>query len=209
MVEHGKWITIKRLGEGGQGIVYLAVDSSRIDSVQGNSTEDILNDGLRLCLDRAFREQPNFADSLRKCLLNYHKIEKGSLFGALKELHIDKEDAEFKKAVERAKREITALRAIEHPHIVPILDEKIEERWFVMSFFSKGPLSSYLHKFRGNFAETLKAFRKVVDAVAHLHEKGIIHRDIKPDNIFLDDWGNLVLGDLGLVFFMNDRAAHR
>jgi serine/threonine protein kinase len=52
---------------------------------------------------------------------------------------------------------------------------------------------------------TLLDFRPLVEAVLLLHEKGFIHRDIKPDNIFLTDDGHLVLGDFGLV--INPSAA--
>jgi serine/threonine protein kinase len=40
---------------------------------------------------------------------------------------------------------------------------------------------------------------QIVDAVAALHERGIVHRDIKPDNIFIADGGHLTLGDCGLA----------
>ncbi len=52
----------------------------------------------------------------------------------------------------------------------------------------------------------MKAFRPLVEGVAKLHERGFVHRDIKPQNIFIDANGNLVLGDFGIVFF--DDPAH-
>lgn len=48
--------------------------------------------------------------------------------------------------------------------------------------------------------DALTAFRPVVDAVAALHAKNIVHRDIKPDNIFVASDGRLVLADCGLAF---------
>ena len=51
----------------------------------------------------------------------------------------------------------------------------------------------------------LRAFRPVVDAVAALHAKKIVHRDIKPDNIFVASDGHLVLADCGLAFRLENQ----
>jgi hypothetical protein len=56
-----------------------------------------------------------------------------------------------------------------------------------------------LGRTQGDVLGSLLAFRSLLEAVAKLHEKGYVHRDIKPDNIFVADDGHLVLGDFGLV----------
>jgi serine/threonine protein kinase len=52
--------------------------------------------------------------------------------------------------------------------------------------------------------EALRAFRPLVDAVAHLHKAGVVHRDIKPDNVFISAKGALVLGDCGLAIKLDN-----
>ena len=61
-------------------------------------------------------------------------------------------------------------------------------------------MSDRLETYKGRVLEALLAFRPIVDAVRALHPKNVVHRDIKPDNIFVASDGRLVLGDCGLAF---------
>ena len=67
-----------------------------------------------------------------------------------------------------------------------------------------GTLSGRLETYRGRVLEALRDFRPIVDAVAALHGNGVVHRDIKPDNIFVASDGHLVLADCGLAFKLED-----
>ena len=103
-------------------------------------------------------------------------------------------------ALERMKLEFSALESVDHPALVKVLDSSLDEKWFVMEFLEGGTLSNHLDRYRGRVLDALTAFRPVVDAVAALHAKNIVHRDIKPDNIFVASDGRLVLADCGLAF---------
>ena len=66
-------------------------------------------------------------------------------------------------------------------------------------------LADSLQSYSGKPLEALRAFRPLIAAVAALHEVGVVHRDIKPGNIFVADDGHLVLGDFGIAFFEDGR----
>jgi len=75
----------------------------------------------------------------------------------------------------------------------------------VSQYHPKGTLIENQNKFVGNFIKSLRVFRQLVEGVSELHKNNIVHRDIKPQNVFLDSDDNLVLGDFGLVFFTDER----
>ena len=77
-------------------------------------------------------------------------------------------------------------------------------RWYVSRYYSGGVLIEKLDRFKGNVVGALQAFRGLVAGVAELHKGKMVHRDIKPQNVFIGDNGDLVLGDFGLVFFEDD-----
>ena len=84
--------------------------------------------------------------------------------------------------------------------MIKLLDSNVDENWFVTEYHNRGTLGSNQDKYRGNVLASLLALRPVVEGLAEIHKKGLIHRDIKPDNIFIADDNRLVLGDWGLVF---------
>ena len=119
-------------------------------------------------------------------------------------IRISSEDVdEQKKAIARLTSEIKALKAINHPAVLKLLHSNLERRFIVTAISQHGPLSKRhnLHLFKGNSLAALKAFSNLLSGVEAIHKQGAIHRDIKTDNIFLADSGDLVLGDFGIVFF--------
>jgi serine/threonine protein kinase len=132
-------------------------------------------------------------------------IEKNGKLYAKKEIKINKLD---KQASERFKREIEVLKKINHPNLIKIHDYSLEEGWFIMDYYPQGTLDKNLHIFKGDIELCLKEFRKLLDGIKKLHKEGIIHRDIKPKNIFVKG-NNLILGDMGLVFIEGEERLTR
>src|SRR5262245_30795767 len=91
-------------------------------------------------------------------------------------------------AAERFLREIEIAARLQHPHIVPLLDsgEVGGNLYLVMPFIEGESLRVRLVR-EGHLApgEVIRIVADVADALAYAHDKGIIHRDIKPDNILL------------------------
>ena len=107
-----------------------------------------------------------------------------------------------KEFVERFQREARTSAKLEHPSIIPIYRVGKSGRviYFVMKFLRGKPLSSVLAA-RGTLppAEIRQILVQVARALAYAHKSGIVHRDIKPDNIMFDEHGQAVVTDFGIA----------
>src|SRR5256886_9467449 len=107
-----------------------------------------------------------------------------------------------KEFVERFQREARTSAKLEHPGIIPIYRVGKSGRviYFVMKFLRGKPLASVLGA-RGSLppAEIRQVLVQVSRALAYAHKSGIVHRDIKPDNIMFDEHGQAVVTDFGIA----------
>jgi len=112
------------------------------------------------------------------------------------------EFAKNKGFVERFRREAKVASELDHPNIVRALSagESGGYHYFAMEYVEGDSVGSHL-KNEGRFEEpeALEVIRQVTLGLQHAHEAGLVHRDIKPDNIFLTSDGEAKLGDLGLA----------
>lgn len=121
---------------------------------------------------------------------------------AIKVLHPHLSDDE--DFVKRFSREAKGIGMLDHPNIVRVIDIGIEadDHYIVLDYVSGGTLREYIEK-NGLLppVEALKIAAQLANAVEYAHQQGIIHRDIKPDNImFTDDSKrSVVLTDFGLA----------
>jgi serine/threonine protein kinase len=201
MANHGHWQVIKELGHGGQGTVSLAKDTRKTGSTEqqlGEIKKAIVNLSVGTTPEVTRQSAQALTDAI--ALLHPQTLDPASL-GALKVLYKPHESADYEKAKARLKQEVEVLTLMQHPNILRILDHKPEEGWFVGEYHSRGPLSKEPHLYKGDLLGALTAFRPLVEAVAQLHKKGAVHRDIKPQNVFIALDSRLVLGDFGIVFF--------
>lgn len=92
---------------------------------------------------------------------------------------------------------------LQHPNIMPIYDIGLLDDgrpYFTMKKLNGKSLDSCIAENKDHQFETLvDAFIKVCDAVAYAHSRSIIHQDLKPDNILLDDFGEVIVADWGLA----------
>ena len=97
----------------------------------------------------------------------------------------------------RFHREIEQLSSINHPHIIRIQEAGFQGKtpYLVMEYAARGDLISNLENM--TLKTVLETFIQICDGLHHLHENGIVHRDIKPGNILLDHTGNAKIADLG------------
>jgi len=105
--------------------------------------------------------------------------------------------------VRRFRTEATAVAKLNHPNIVPIhfIGEDEGHHFYVMQFVEGESLAERLaHHERLDVVETLKIVEQALAGLAAAHDRGMVHRDIKPGNILLDSRsGRALLADFGLV----------
>lgn len=98
----------------------------------------------------------------------------------------------------RFRREFEALKKLDHPHIVKVFD------WFDTDGVSGFAMQRIFGKSLAESVplaadQVLRIGKEIADALAHAHDKGVLHRDIKPQNILIDREGHAYVGDFGLA----------
>ncbi|NXK72043.1 NUAK2 kinase, partial [Amazona guildingii] len=99
------------------------------------------------------------------------------------------------------RREIEIMSSLNHPHIIAVHEvfENSSKIVIVMEYASKGDLYDYISERQWlTEQEARHFFRQVVSAVYYCHKNGIVHRDLKLENILLDANGNIKIADFGL-----------
>ena len=120
--------------------------------------------------------------------------------------------ARDKRYVERLRREARIVASLSHAHIVAGYDlgEEGGYHFFVMEFVEGKSLRQLLNEW-GMFSEgyVLRVARETALALDHAYQRDVIHRDIKPGNILIDEVGKVKLTDMGLAKGPADLALTR
>ncbi|MCY0993961.1 serine/threonine-protein kinase [Nannocystis sp. ILAH1] len=128
---------------------------------------------------------------------------------ALKLIHLG---PEHRKAVQNARllREAKALAKLEHPNVVRVHDAGTFQgaAYLVMEIKPGESLREWLMKQRRRWPEILEKFVAAGRGLHAAHQQGIVHRDFKPDNVFIDKHVGAVLGDFGLAFVADEPVSN-
>jgi WD40 repeat protein len=112
------------------------------------------------------------------------------------------------KRVERFLREARAAAQLRHPHIVPVFETGTEGgTLYIASAFVEGkPLTDTYGEGGTEFPRAVRLVRELCEALAYAHDEGIVHRDVKPDNILVDAQDRVHLLDFGLASRQDDES---
>jgi serine/threonine protein kinase len=102
---------------------------------------------------------------------------------------------------ERFEREVDVIAHLEHPHILPIYDYGKDHNvpFIVMRYLGGGSVADMIRRGVPKLETLETPFNQVAQALDHAHRQGVIHRDLKPGNIMLDENGNAYLSDFGIA----------
>jgi len=114
--------------------------------------------------------------------------------------------AESHETLARFRREAEAVASLDHPNILPIYE--VSESgdglpFFSMKFAIGGSLQDAKAAFRDEPRKCVQLMAKVARAVEYAHNRGVLHRDLKPGNILLDDRDEPLVSDFGLAKWLN------
>ncbi len=164
----------KRLGQGTFGITYLA-------SVKMSGDLGAIDANVKVAIKEFFMRDINGRSDT-----NVTSGGKGGVFGEYKRKFI---------------REAINLSKLHHPNIIKVI-ESFEDNntiYYVMEYIDGGSLDDYITKNKRLKAEeTIKIVNQISSALSFMHDQGMLHLDLKPNNIMRKDTGDVVLIDFGL-----------
>ncbi|MHC4632469.1 MAG: protein kinase domain-containing protein, partial [Planctomycetota bacterium] len=105
------------------------------------------------------------------------------------------------RAQYRFEREVDLAASLQHPNIVTIYDSGIAkgQYYFAMQYVEGKPLDEYVESEKLSVHQIMGLFEKVCSGVAYAHQRGVMHRDLKPGNILVDADGEPHILDFGLA----------
>jgi serine/threonine protein kinase len=115
---------------------------------------------------------------------------------------IKPEIAADKKTIERFRKELTTARKIAHRNVCRMFDlgEEKEQHYITMEYICGGDLKKFIRRAKRLDPRTaISIAKQICDGLEEAHSLGIAHRDLKPNNIMIDDNGNAKIMDFGIA----------
>ena len=175
----GPYVLARKLGEGNFGVVWAA---DQVTPVLRRVAVKVIKPGLLIAAQ-------NVASSWQRSLRL--RLPSGALATNTAQQSIDS-----RAIIAGFERERQALAAMDHPSIARILDVGATDNdrpYFAMEYIDGEPITLYCQRNRSPLPQRLQLFVQVCRAVEHAHQKGIVHQDIKPQNVLVTTQDGFVL----------------
>ncbi|MCM8541835.1 MAG: serine/threonine protein kinase [Lentisphaeraceae bacterium] len=187
--------------------------NDNFDNVEFSKVCYNLDESLGSVYDEMYKQEQEDAEEVEG---NRYLIKEKIATGGLKDIYcafdqktqrdiamaFAREDLSNHQYLEQFLHESTITALLEHPNIIPVYDVGDEEKpFFTMKMVRGQNLHHFLFQEPDKLTriQLLKIFNRICDAVAYAHSRGVIHLDLKPDNIKLDAYGEVLLHDWGLA----------
>src|SRR5262249_40917227 len=110
--------------------------------------------------------------------------------------------------LQRYRSEVEAISRLSHPNSVKLIDYNLQsEPYYIVTEYCQGGCLNKAWLQDKTLLERLKVFQEICQGIAHAHANGVTHRDIKTQNIFLQNDGRRVVGDFGICLLEDSEAA--
>lgn len=131
----------------------------------------------------------------------YEGISDGGFFFAVKEVSLVEQGLGAKQSISQLEQEIALLSQFEHENIVQYLgtDQESDKLYIFLELVTQGSLASLYQKYHLIDSQVRAYTRQILTGLKYLHDRNVMHRDIKCANILVDAQGLIKLADFGLA----------
>lgn len=174
VLQNGKYSIKMVLGQGGFGITYLGEQTGL---------------GMRVAIKEFFLKGSCSRDVSTSCV----------------KVPVDDNKDLVTRCLRKFKAEARKIASLNNDHIINIIDVFDENgtSYYVMKYLGGGSLSTRLQSGPLSEQEAIKVVQDISDALRSVHNKGLLHLDIKPANILFDERGRAVLIDFGISKYLD------